>query len=432
MHREATRGLARRRPTALGCDSIVALGAASATGATLFGKNSDRPPDESQPLLLVPAATHPPGARLACQWIEIPQARETARVLGSRPHWLWGFEHGVNEHGVAIGNETVFTRVAPSSTGLVGMDLVRLGLERATSATGAIETIASLLEEHGQGGSGFRDVDFPYHSSFLVADPREAWILETAGCLWAARRARDVDSISNHLSIGADWDRISPDAEATAIGAGWWSAGRLDFAAAYRDLDALPPVFSEGRLARSRTLLGERLGALEVADLKSILRDHAGLARCTDPDVTPDREEFYTVCMHRGPSRTTASLVAELDPDPAGPRVVRVALGRPCASVYFPLVVAGELPASLSAAGDEGGLWWVFESIAAVAEADVAAAAHVGETFAALEADLEASLADAMPSLRGDASGAAASEFMRAIAARIDDVARDLRSRLSA
>lgn len=415
---------------ALGCDSIVALGAASASGATLFGKNSDRPPDESQPLQLVPAAVHPPGARVACQWIEIPQVRETARVLGSRPHWLWGFEHGVNEHGVAIGNETVFARVAPAAKGLVGMDLVRLGLERASTARGAIDVVTALVEEHGQGGSGFRDVDFPYNGSFLVADPSEAWILETAGRHWAARRARDVDSISNHLSIGADWDRLSAGAEAAAREAGWWSGGRLDFAAAFRDFDALPPIFSEGRLARSRTLLGERIGSLGLADLREILRDHAGLARCTDPAVEPDREEYYTVCMHRGPSRTTASLVADLPRDPVGPRSVRVALGRPCASVYFPLLVAGELPASLAGAGDQGGLWWVFEEIAAAAEADVGTAARVTDAFAELEAALETSLADALPGLRGPDSGRVATDFMLATAGTVDATARALLGRL--
>lgn len=373
---------------------------------------------------------HAPGSKVACQWIEIPQARETARVLGSRPHWLWGFEHGVNEHGVAIGNETVFARVAPAARGLVGMDLVRLGLERAATARQAVEVITALVEEHGQGGSGFRDVDFPYNSSFLLADPREAWILETAGRHWAARRARDVDSISNHLSIGTDWERLSSGAEAEARANGWWGEGRLDFAASFRDLDALPPIFSEGRLARSRMLLGEGLGSLRLADLKSILRDHAGSQRCADPGIEPDREEFYTVCMHRGPSRTAASLVAELQDDATGPRTVRVAFGRPCASVYFPLVVAGELPASLAGAGDEGGTWWVFESLAAAAEADVASAGRIAETFGALEPKLETALADALPALRGDDSGSVATEFLRETAASVDEAARSLLARL--
>ncbi len=34
---------------------------------------------------------------------------ETYRVMGHSPWWVWGFEHGVNEHGVAIGNQSVFS-----------------------------------------------------------------------------------------------------------------------------------------------------------------------------------------------------------------------------------------------------------------------------------------------------------------------------------
>src|SRR5690606_16780493 len=99
---------------------------------------------------------------------------------------------------------------------LIGMDLVRLGLERATSAAEAIDVMTALLERHGQGGAAESPGGEPYWSSFLVADPAEAWVLETSGTSWAARRtgAGGGVAISNRLSLGDDWDRASADVAA--------------------------------------------------------------------------------------------------------------------------------------------------------------------------------------------------------------------------
>ena len=102
----------------IACDSMVATARITRGGRPIFAKNSDRPPDECQRLVQVPRRRHEDGARLRCQYVEIPQVRETAAVLGSQPHWLWGFEHGVNEHRVAIGNETVFAKEPLGATGL--------------------------------------------------------------------------------------------------------------------------------------------------------------------------------------------------------------------------------------------------------------------------------------------------------------------------
>ena len=67
----------------------------------------------------------------------------------------------------------------------------RLGLERGKTAKEAVEVITSLLEAHGQGGPCFIDpgyVGMTYHNSFLIADPSEAWVLETAGKHWAVEQ----------------------------------------------------------------------------------------------------------------------------------------------------------------------------------------------------------------------------------------------------
>jgi secernin len=53
------------------CNTIVALGNVTADGATLFGKNSDREPNEAHHVV-IPAADHASGSRVKCTYIEIP------------------------------------------------------------------------------------------------------------------------------------------------------------------------------------------------------------------------------------------------------------------------------------------------------------------------------------------------------------------------
>jgi dipeptidase len=65
----------------------------------------------------------------------------------------------------------------------------RLGLERSQTAEQAVEVITELLERYGQGGPCSDIIPhFTYHNSFLIADPKEAWVLETVGKIWAAEK----------------------------------------------------------------------------------------------------------------------------------------------------------------------------------------------------------------------------------------------------
>lgn len=358
------------------CDSLVALGDATVDGAALLAKNSDRPATECQPLTLLSGRKHPPGARLQCQYIDIAQVPETARVLGSRPFWLWGFEHGVNEHGVAIGNHTVFTRDAPANTGLTGMDLVRLGLERGRSASHAVQVITELIERHGQGGSGFLHMDWPYHNSFLIADRREAYLVETSARQWAVRQVRSVGSATNHLTIGRNWDRLSPQAVEHAAASGWWpidSGERFDFAAAYRDASIIPDVISIGRYARTCRFLAESVGSITPASLMTALRDHYG-GPMHPQEVGPDQPEYYAVCMHAEPiGTTTASMVARLPSREEEPVCYWGSFGSPCIGVFVPYYIDGALPAAVSRGGadpDDESTWWRFRRLLSLVEED--------------------------------------------------------------
>lgn len=190
------------------CDTLVLRGEAG----FLLAKNSDRDVNEAQLWEWTPAATHADGATAELTWVGVPQARRTHATVVSRPWWMWGAEMGANGHGVAIGNEAVFTRARPRrEPGLLGMDLLRLALERATSAREAVGVIVDLLEEHGQSGPcSHEHPRFTYDNSFLVADRDEAIVLETADRAWATEdvtgRAR---SISNGLTIPGFAERWS-------------------------------------------------------------------------------------------------------------------------------------------------------------------------------------------------------------------------------
>ena len=62
---------------------------------------------------------------------------------------------GANEHGVVGGNEAVHSELAGelgTEARLLGMDLLRLALERGRTAREAATACTQLLEAHGQGG----------------------------------------------------------------------------------------------------------------------------------------------------------------------------------------------------------------------------------------------------------------------------------------
>ena len=89
------------------CDSFVILPGSTADGSMLLGTNSDRPVDEVQPLRYVPARSPSRADRLRLAYVEIADDRETLAHVGASPYWCWGHELGVNECGVAVGNEAL-------------------------------------------------------------------------------------------------------------------------------------------------------------------------------------------------------------------------------------------------------------------------------------------------------------------------------------
>ena len=171
-----------------------------------FAKNSDRHPDEIQ--VLESHGRRSAGGELRTQYLTIPDPGAAAFV-GSRPTWLWGCEHGVNEYGVAAGNEKIYTTTNPNRLppALLGMDIVRLVLERARTADDALD-VASALDRAVRAGRLGRTRHRRARTSRRSSSPTRAagWIVETDNRTWAARPVGPGASISNRVSLATELD----------------------------------------------------------------------------------------------------------------------------------------------------------------------------------------------------------------------------------
>lgn len=351
------------------CDTFLALAPVTEDGAVIFAKNSDREPNEAQVLEYQPAQLFSTAETVQCTYRTMPQVKETYAVILCRPFWMWGAEMGANEKGVVIGNEAVFTRMpVDKSGGLTGMDLLRLALERSATAPQALEVIAGLLADYGQGGiCGYEDKRFAYHNSFIIADPREGWVLETAGPLWAAVKVKDFYAISNALTIGEEFDESHPDLVDTARKRGWLKSGEpFHFARCYSDWFYTTFSAAGRRRSRSLELIHNMEGEINAASAANVLRDHH------EPDYRPDSHFLGNrICAHaanklaRNASQTTGSLVAHLAPQTQTYWATGTAA--PCTSVFKPIRFEGEVLPGLGiepgSRFDPNSMWWHHEQL---------------------------------------------------------------------
>ena len=318
------------------CDAF----ALKRAGAAWFAKNSDREPDEPQIVERHSADVGDTSRTVRCTYLEVEQVPDRRAVLLSRPQWMWGAEMGVNDAGVAIGNEAVFSRsILKKGEALLGMDLLRLALERAANAREALDVITSMLRRYGQGGpAGWRDRNFRYDNSFLIADPYSVYVLETAGRDYAAKRVDEGWSISNAYTLRDDADLAS---DATVC----------DFKKRHEAFLMPRLAMAADRRAATYSIAHGADDEISLSHLAAALRRHAagdGFDGGSNRDV----------CMHAsGPLRphaTTASMIAKLAPG-APPVVAFTGTPLPCVSLFKPAGVDAplqdEFPADLFALG---------------------------------------------------------------------------------
>ena len=348
------------------CDTFVKI----TSNKLIFGKNSDREPNEAQAIVRFPRQ-EPAEKKLQCTYIEIPQVALTHEVILSKPFQMWGAEMGANEHGLVIGNEAVFTKISfqKKNQGLTGMDLLRLALERCDSADAALDLMIQLLADYGQDAcGGYRNRRFFYHNSFLIADRHTALVFETAGSHWVAKKIQGHYAISNGLTLDSDYDRISPQAEDYAKARGWSKKGApFSFAKAYSDW--FYTRMSKCKLRRNySTQAIQNNPGLDALSAMQILRQHDD-----EPEnhYDPSHGGTGNVCMHStgptNPSQTTGSMVFELPLDGSTPTMWLTGTSMPCLSVYLPFFFGGKtlLTPDWPQPGSkpDESLWWQAERL---------------------------------------------------------------------
>lgn len=303
---------------------------------SFFAKNSDRTPGEPQIIEYVGNTkqnfktdflsekldkyTKGPFIRLK----EIfNQFEHPYSAIISRPVWIWGAEMGINEKGVAIGNEAVFSKQRLVKNGLLGMDILRLALHNAATAYEAANFIISLLEKYGQNGNGSYTGTLKYHNSFLIKDREKIIVLESSAKNWAIKELRDFASISNSYTLKDDYKASSNDIQGKNL--------KKDFESKFYTF------FSQGDFRKNYTSEQIRHQDKNLIQVFSTLRDHIA-------HYNSQSRGMKSICVHPGilvKSETTASMVV----DYVGNKqfVWHTSAPNPCVSLYKPLIVSGAI-----------------------------------------------------------------------------------------
>ncbi|MDE8733305.1 carcinine hydrolase/isopenicillin-N N-acyltransferase family protein [Eubacteriales bacterium DFI.9.88] len=358
--------------TSRSCSTLIALQSATEQGDIIFGKNSDRPVNESQPLEYYPPADHQPGEMVQCTYIKIPQVEHTFGYIGSRPYNIFGFEHGINEHGVIIGNEAVTGRETPERQwGLIGMDMLRLALERADSAAKAVEIIGRLLETYGTGGDPLIRPQY-FNANYIIADYEEAYIFESCQRMWAAKKIDHVGHIGNIYALTDDYQMIGSQVIEEASKKGWCrKEDRINISQTFSISDC---DYEDGeayfRYIRQEELMTGR-EPFTVKMMMNNLRDHYDLSYRKPLPYDIATSKMPTICCHPGGMNgcaSAASVVCSLDKDAADPFkfVYWGSMAPPCCSIFTPKFNIGWIPQELA---DADGMynpdspWWTFTEL---------------------------------------------------------------------
>jgi hypothetical protein len=292
---------------------MAALGGASATGRTLFMKNSDQVGNDS----MVGPGFH---LHKDVYVVQATRAANGRRIVGLSAAGATGIKVGVNDRGVAAGSNIArTTELAARRTDVSQVrasdrtQLLREGLEEETALAAARRILAKTMHE---------PTSTPGNMEF--ADAAQAWVLETSYDRFACEVTREGPLVRTnrfqtleHLNDPGDASSVDRHVRCSAL---------LEAAAAN--------------------------GGVTFDDLVAASADHAN-----GPGVS-------SICRHGDDYREETSLgagVIVIDPERPERSRIALALGKPChawrnAGSHIELTADAE-PGDIPAAFLDGSAW---------------------------------------------------------------------------
>ncbi len=387
-------------PPAWPCTTVLIGKSLTADGSVIHAHNEDMGNQAVGRLWAVAPASHRQGETLQVSYVELPQAENThgywasgnaqgAAGLGTsekiRPYD--SVLVGLNRQGVSMSCNWAYSREANrEGTGIRRYAIRQLLLDRASSARHGVEIIGGLIEEYGQADWG----GLIYH----LADPQEAWVVETTTRNWVARRIRDdeIRVTANRFRIGSEFDLSSKTLVGHAVAEGWLASPEeeLDFAQVYGRPEKMDQPYDSRREQRAMQLLRGKAGVIVPEDLFVVLRDrYEGTEHYTPPRQQPvwreDLDKAPSLSRTISTNLTQSTFVAHLRGDlPVSVGAVMwLGLATPSYAGYVPLYAGGVAPkggkrkspipeefssSDLEETGNSA--WWLFRRLQRAADRD--------------------------------------------------------------
>ena len=370
------------------CTTILVGKSLTEDGSVIHAHNEDMGFSAAGRLWSVGAASHNDGDMIEVPYEKIDQPRETYQYWASgntlsstglgvsaetRPYD--SILVGMNQWGVVMSCNWMWSKEGNMpEEGIRRYAIRQLILERAKTAEDAVKIIGDFIDQYGQADWG--------GLTYNLADPNEAWIVETTTKNWVAKRIKDDEIwvIANRFTIGKDYEMSSAGLVEFAKQKGWYDASKGDFS--FRDAYGLPEhmnqAYDKNREDRAKSLLENKKGIITPEDLFLVLRDrYEGTSKYTKPlqteiwrDVSEGRVIPRTIATNLCQSSSVAQLRSDIPVEVGA--VMWYAMVAPHYSGYFPVYAgATTIPeefSNVNSAYSPDSAWWVFRMLQKVGD----------------------------------------------------------------